>query len=127
MTDTQYYGYDGQERLDTDPEDVIIYLLEGEEDYQDFPIKVYVFKPMNASKDIKRLSENLLRDLLENIDEDYSDPDGDYTKPTDAMLKAVDVFAKVVKDEYTPWMCEQTGEVLEFSKEEAFKIVGTTL
>ena len=96
MTDTQYYGYDGQEKLDTEPEDVVINLLESEENYNNFPIKVYIFKPMNVSKDIKRLSENLLRDLLENIDEDYSDPDGDYTKPTDAMLKAVDVFAKVV-------------------------------
>ncbi len=120
----EFYGYDGQERLVNDPAEVVIDLVTGKEDYQGFPIKVHVFRPMNAIVDVEYYSTNITDRLLEDLDEEYGDPDGDYTQATDNMAAAARALAKVIKEEYQPWMCEPTGEVLEFSKEEALKIVG---
>ena len=117
----EFYGYEGQERLSSSIEDVIEYFLEDEE-YSDFPIKVYVFKPMDAVGDIENYSKDILEDILLSLDEDYGDPCGNYTEPTDAMEKASLELAKIIAKEYNVWSCEETGEVLEFSETEARKI-----
>lgn len=47
--------------------------------------------------------------LLEELDEEYGDPEGDYPIPTDAMKGAEKTFLDVVLSEYTPWACEQVA------------------
>jgi len=49
----------------------------------------------------------ILEDILERLDEEYSDPDGNPTDPTDAMKKAEADFIAVMEREYEPWMCEE--------------------
>ena len=55
--------------------------------------------------------ETVLERMLEHLDEEYGDPDGDPTKPTDAMLKAAEVFVAAVLAEYEPWACEECETV----------------
>lgn len=49
--------------------------------------------------------------VLECLDEEFGNPDGDYSDPTDAMKAAEAVFIKAVLFEYSVWSCEETGEV----------------
>jgi len=121
----EYYGQIDQERLDNDPGDVVIALME-DEDYSDFPIKVYTYNPREVAKDAETFSRDILENILERLDEEYGDPDGDYTEPTDSMKKASLELAKVIFKDYQSFMCEETGEVIEFSKEAAEKIAGIT-
>jgi hypothetical protein len=117
----EYYGVQDQEILDSEPEEVIQRLME-DEDYSHFPIKVYVFKPMSIAKSEESLSRDIIQDVLERLDENLADPDGDCTEPTEDMKKASLELAKVIFKDYTTWACESTGEVLEYSKEEAENI-----
>ena len=119
----ELYGYDGQEILNTSVEDVLLYLME-DDDYTNFPIKVYVFRRQTPFENLDEFSNSILEDILEHLDERYADPDGDYTEPTEKMIKASIEFSKVISEEYIPYACERTGEVLEFTKEEAKKTIG---
>jgi len=72
----------------------------------------------------RRISTNCwipLEAVLEHLDEEYGDPDGGWTEPTEAMSKAEDAFIRVVCDEYEPWSCEEVWSeqvnVLEWIKE----------
>jgi len=61
--------------------------------------------------DPKGYSINTVNDLLNKMDEEYGDPDGDrYSEPTEKMKQAEMEFIKVVLSEYVPWSCEQTCE-----------------
>ena len=44
--------------------------------------------------------------LLDALDEEYGDPDGNETKPTASMMEAERVFIEAVLTEYTVWQCE---------------------
>ena len=118
----KHYGHEGQERLSSSAEDVVLQLLE-DENYADFPIEVFVYKPMDAVGDIEKYSKSILEDLLENLDENYGDPDGDLTEPTDNMKKASLELAKTIAREYNVWSCEKTDETINFTEAEARKIV----
>ena len=113
----EYYGDKGQERLDTDPEDTVRSITE-DEGYDDFPVKVYVFEPMDAIGEVDVYAKRILEDILENLDEDYGDPDGDIFEPTQKMKDAALKLAIVMKQEYVNFICELTGEILEYSKKE---------
>lgn len=52
-----------------------------------------------------------LEDLLEQLDEEYGNPDGGDTQPTPAMLAAEKAFYEAVLAEYKPWACEQVASV----------------
>lgn len=114
----EFYGYKGQESLYSDPEEVVMDLMENE-DYSDFPIKVYVFKPMSITSNVEKFSKYILEDIIENLDDHYGDPDGGTTEPTDRMKKASLELANAIVDDYQSWACEPTGEVIEYSKEAA--------
>lgn len=80
------------------------------EDYLDgldlpFPktIKVYGYAPMKTSVSF---SNYPLERVLEDLDEEYANPDGEGTKPTEAMKEAEKAFIEVVEREYKSWMCE---------------------
>ena len=58
------------------------------------------------------------------INENYGDPDGDYTEPTENMISVAIALVDIIKREYPVFLCEPTGEKLAFSKEEVFDIIG---
>lgn len=62
--------------------------------------------------------ESTIEDLFNDIEIDEY-----YDYPTEKMKKAAADFIKVIKSEYKPWMCEPTGEVLKFSKENVLGIL----
>lgn len=117
---SELYGYKEQERLDTDIEDTVRRVIE--DGCTEFPIEINVFKNMNITEDVNVFAKNILENLLEDLDEEYSDPDGDYTVPSEEMKKASLAFAKVMVKEYHVWMCEPTGEVIKYSEDEALNI-----
>lgn len=52
-----------------------------------------------------------LDDLIERLDEEYGDPDGNYDCPiTDKMREAEKIFHETVLSEYAPWACEEICE-----------------
>ena len=114
------YGIKGQERLCCGAEDVVLEVFEecSVEDFE-FPLKIYVSK----RQEISLSGKSLLEDILENLDENYGDPDGDLTSPTDEMIRASDMLAEVIKKDYICWMCEPTGEVLEFNMSDVLPIL----
>ncbi len=118
----EFYGHGEQDRLDSDIGDTVRGIME-DGDYSDFPIKIDVFKPMSIAKDADMLAKNILEDILERLDEEYGDPDGNGTEPTEDMKKASLALAKVILNDYQSWACEKTGEVIEYSKEEAEKVL----
>lgn len=61
----------------------------------------------------ERLSAGPLDDLIQRIEEEYGDPEGDGDVVTDAMVKAERVFVAAVLAEYECWACDQTGEPVE--------------
>jgi len=62
-----------------------------------------------------------LEPILEDLDEEFGDPDGGCTTETDTMKEAERVFHEVILKEYVPWMCEQIAhvkiDVMEWVKE----------
>ncbi len=86
-----------------------------------WPIKIEEFRPMRINVAIYTTS--VLERLLEDLDEDYADPDGDSTTPTDTMREAARAFVGVVAKEYKVWSCEPTGKVISVSREEALRMV----
>ncbi len=123
-----YYGIGGQERLSSEPENVVLELMENmdKDEYPTFPIMVHVWEQMTPFKDLEKFSNSILEDIFENLDENYGDPDNYGTEQTDTMKKASLEFTKVLANEYHVWMCDPTGEILKYSKEEAMKIAGIT-
>jgi hypothetical protein len=49
----------------------------------------------------------VLENFLESLDENYSNPDNDYTKPTDGMKLAAKEFVKKILSEYQVTTCER--------------------
>jgi len=45
--------------------------------------------------------------LLEQLDDEYGDPDGEGDAPTPAMLEAAKVLIAVIEAEYVPWACDR--------------------
>lgn len=119
--DVEFYGYGEQDRLDSDIEDTVRIVME-DGDYTDFPIKIDVYKPMSIAKDADTFAKNILEDILERLDEEYGDPDGDGTEPTENMKEASLKLAQVIINEYQSWACVKTGEDIEYSKEEVEKL-----
>jgi hypothetical protein len=70
-------------------------------------IEVYAFFPMA----VKVNPEDILSPILESLDEDLGDPNGDYSQPTAKMLRAAEHLARVIEAEYDPWACEEVGVV----------------
>ncbi|MEE9365868.1 MAG: hypothetical protein V3W44_04185 [Dehalococcoidales bacterium] len=65
-------------------------------------------------------SDHVLEHLLEDLDDNYGDPEGSI-ETTDNMKKAATVFVQAVLDEYTVWQCEVVDrkeiDVAEWVKE----------
>ena len=53
-----------------------------------------------------------LEDVLQQLDEEYGNPEVDYTEPTESMLRAEREFAEAILSEYKPFMCKHVEEEL---------------
>jgi len=66
------------------------------------------------------LAFSVLERLIEDLDEEYSNPEGNGTVYTDKMKVAAKEFVDVILDEYTSWACElvkrETIDVQEWIK-----------
>lgn len=65
------------------------------------------FEPQAATYD----GDTVLERMLEHLDEEYGDPDGDPTEPTEEMKAAADAFVTVVLAGYRSWACEECETV----------------
>ena len=99
-----YWGGPEEERLQySDKEDVIEAILE---DFDELPetIEVCGYARMNINLGG---AYGPLERILESLDEEYGDPDGDGSEPTEAMKEAEKAFMAVIAQEYEPWACEE--------------------
>ena len=108
MSDSNWWGTKDSERLiHRTPDEAIEEMLDQVpcpiDDFGEVVVAEYA--PMKCSADAERVLER----LLESLDDEYGDPDGDYTEPTDSMKQAAEAFVRAVVAEYTPWACEPTG------------------
>lgn len=73
-------------------------------------------------------AEWLLDNLLETLDEEYGDPDGDGTEPTEGMKQAANEFIKKVFSEYHAWNCEivckKTVHIKDYISDDEIKELG---
>lgn len=126
--DERMYGMEGWEHLEGDVEGVMERLAEeacrraGESDEEiadriEWPVRVKEFRRMTLPR-AESIAEDVLNEVLERLDEEYGDPDGDYTSPTDSMRQMAEAFARSVLCQYTPWCCEPTGNEILVTREE---------
>jgi len=98
------WGSPDEERLVYTDEDVAIEaILDG----IDGPLPETITICGFARMEIDTLRLIPLEDCLETLDEEYGDPDGEYSESTEAMKEAERVFLAAIKKEYTPWACEE--------------------
>jgi len=95
--------------------EVLIYTTEDEaiehilDVMQPFPeqIEIVGFAEMKPPR-VEDFTGNFLETILENLDEEYGNPDNThYTEPTENMKKAEEAFIKAVLDDYEPYVCEE--------------------
>jgi len=98
------WGSPDEERLEYADEDVAIEaILDG----IDGPLPETITICGFARMEVDTLRLNPLEDCLETLDEEYGDPDGEYSESTEAMKEAERVFLAAIKKEYTTWACEE--------------------
>jgi hypothetical protein len=102
-----FWGEEGQERLsDSCIDDCIEYIVDMIEDL-DVTIEAVAFSMMKVQVNL----DSILADIVENLDEEYGDPDGDAHTPTQSMIDAANQLARVIEKDYAPWACEAIGTV----------------
>jgi hypothetical protein len=111
MQEVIWWGDDGCEVLThADPDEAIEAHIDG---WHPDPIEsigeitMYEYAPMKPT--LSKCGSPLER-VLEQLDEEYGDPNGDGYEVTEAMKEAEQVFLKAVLAQYRPWACEQTGK-----------------
>ena len=72
---------------------------------KDWPETLTVFGHVRMKPLDEEFSD--LERLLETLDEEYGDPDGDGPEQTPAMIEAEKAFIEVMRKEYHVWACEQ--------------------
>lgn len=129
------YGLEDWETLVESPEDALEQIVCCEqargESWEtvfsriEWPVEVLVYKPMDVTKNSASLATLALNHMLEELDELYSDPEGDATEPTQAMKEAAKAFADAVVKDYVSWECEPTGDKVTFTLEQAREMFKT--
>jgi hypothetical protein len=131
----ELYGLDGWEHLETDVDAVVERAIDDacEKAGESFgtiaaritwPLRIGVYHRMTLPEP-ERLATQILDNLLDYLDEDYGDPEGNHiSKSTPAMQEAALACAKVVRECYVSWACEPTGKVITVTQEEARAMCG---
>lgn len=128
------YGLEHWERLEMSVEDVMELVLDEACDHADesfdtvadridWPVRIALFKRMDigGEKKAQRIADRIIAYILNDLDTDYGDPDGivDTSDPTTAMKNAALAFGRAVVADYIPWTAQETGEIIEYTREEA--------
>lgn len=104
-----FYGINQPETVHDDIDGCIEEYLDQCDDFNHtFEVEVYE----RVETEYKPAFSPLER-MLEDLDEDYGNPDGHYPEPTDDMQEAEQAFIKAVLADYEVWRCETTGEVIK--------------
>lgn len=70
-------------------------------------VTVYEFAPMEITN---MAVHRAVDDILERLDEDYGDPDGEVIFEATPLMRAVEALLhEVFQRQYRPWMCRQVG------------------
>ncbi len=64
------------------------------------------FQPMAVSTPDE---DDVLEYMLESLDQEYGDPDGDPYDPTPVMKIAAKDLCEIIQKEYVSWNCEPSG------------------
>ena len=108
MSERVYYGVKDRERLTAiTPYEAI------EQELDDLPrnewpitIEIHEYRPMKAQLH----ADSLLERVLEDLDEEHGDWEGEAAGPTPKMREAAQVFADTVLAEYYVFQCESVGK-----------------
>ena len=109
MSESRWWGLPDSERLvHSTPDEAIEEIL----DQASCPLADYGEVVVVGYANVEPVwkAASILEDFLDRLDEEYGDPDGDITEPTEAMKQAADAFVRAVLAEYQTWVCEPTGE-----------------
>jgi len=120
MSDSIFWAIEDEEELaHTDLDDAVSEYLDGfmspkmtQDDWDAIPetVEVLGYKRMDPLSAGSVDHYGPLDHLLESLDEEYGDPNGDPTKRTPAMEAAAKEFLEKVLAEYEVWACELSGE-----------------
>lgn len=106
-----YYGLGSSEQLRHHEVDSFVESYLDEREPTDWPDTIEVVKwERQRLDDGDFLSPD---DLYESLDEEYGDPGGDKSIPSENVLAIWEKFVRAVKDEYFVWACEPTDEVIK--------------
>ena len=112
MTRIYYSTSLENERMSAEtPEEAVADWLEcSDPDPKNWPdtVQTYAYVPMEAHGWPLHASD-LLKHLIEDLDEEYGDPD-EATQPTIALLSAAMEFCAVLRAEYRVWPCVRAPE-----------------
>lgn len=129
-TTEKFYSMEGWEHVSTTVEDVIdtLFWQRGEVGQEGFhkvadripwPVEVLVLRRKRLDDgEADRIAANALEATLECLDDEYGSPDDSF-EATPAMKAVAKAYAEVVVQDYVPWQCEPTGEMVTVSREEA--------
>lgn len=114
MTNDCFYSHDkGCEILTYETIDEAMEEYTQDVHTTDWPkeITIYRFERMPIPEKRKAyLSERAIESLIEKLDEEHGEPEGDGTEITNEMLAAAREFVDKVIAKYTVWGCEVAGE-----------------
>lgn len=79
-------------------------------------VTVHGFAPMDLPEP-EFIAGKILEQVLERLDEDYADPEGDNTVADQAMKDAALTCAMVILGAYRVWSCEKVSEVVVLVRE----------
>jgi len=103
-----FWGVNDPDQLEyTDKDEAIEAFLDGMASDGDLPDTVEVTAYRKLEIPVESNATSALDSLLEYLDEEYGDPDGDYSKPTEKMKAAARAFVAAVKEEYEVFQCER--------------------
>ena len=107
-----FWGPPDSEQLDHEDLDEAIeeYLDDAHPDRPD-EIEVAGYARMAVGAGEWPDARDLVEHVLQNVDEEHGDPDGDGAAITEPMLAAAREFLAVVAAEYVPWACEEVVRV----------------
>jgi len=126
-----FYGLIDSEQLEDTVDDVIEKFIddncevvgEGFDAIADriiWPVKVLEYRHTTISASV--VASQVLDYILDKLDEDYGNMDADPTIPSSTMKAAAKIFAEAVIEDYQVWVCEPTGKIIEYTREEAGKL-----
>lgn len=90
----------------TEQDDAIESLLDGVGDIDKLPETLEIYGYARQLPKVNTWAVNILDRFLENLDEEYGNPDGNYTESTDSMKEAAEKFVTTVLDDYVSWVCD---------------------